>query len=108
MEWKQSPNGPCQRECPCATCNPDAWWMVVCDDCGNKRCPHATDHALACTRSNDSGQPGSKFGPKESLTAAYVASRENVVSVREAHRRWAERHLKTAPAPTCQSETDPC
>ena len=27
--------------------------MIVCPICGNKRCPHASDHALACTASND-------------------------------------------------------
>lgn len=32
--------------------------------CGNKRCPRATDHMLACTGSNDPGQPGSIYaGP---------------------------------------------
>lgn len=33
--------------------------MVVCETCGNKRCPHATDCALACTGSNEPGQKGS-------------------------------------------------
>jgi hypothetical protein len=33
--------------------------MVVCVKCGNKRCPHATDCALACTGSNEPGQKGS-------------------------------------------------
>ena len=36
-------------------------FMVVCETCGNKRCPHATDHRLACTHSNDPGQVGSVF-----------------------------------------------
>lgn len=36
--------------------------MIVCPDCGNKRCPHSTDHALACTRSNEPGQTGSRYG----------------------------------------------
>lgn len=36
--------------------------MVVCQKCGNKRCPHATDHELACTESNDPGQLGSQYG----------------------------------------------
>ena len=27
--------------------------MIACPICGNKRCPHASDHALACTASND-------------------------------------------------------
>lgn len=37
--------------------------MVLCPDCGNKRCPKASDHRLACTRSNESGQLGSIYGP---------------------------------------------
>lgn len=36
--------------------------MVVCPDCGNKRCPKASHHAHGCTRSNASGQAGSVFG----------------------------------------------
>lgn len=35
--------------------------MIVCADCGNKRCPHAADHERACTGSNDPGQPGSAY-----------------------------------------------
>lgn len=35
--------------------------MIVCSECGNKRCPHATDHRLACTNSNEPGQPGSVY-----------------------------------------------
>lgn len=35
--------------------------MIVCGLCGNKRCPHAADHDLACTASNDVGQPGSAY-----------------------------------------------
>ena len=35
--------------------------MILCPICGNKRCPHASDHNLACTGSNDSGQPGSVY-----------------------------------------------
>jgi hypothetical protein len=41
--------------------------MVVCSGCGNKRCPHATDHRLACTGSNDPGQPGSDYPSTEAL-----------------------------------------
>ena len=36
--------------------------MILCPECGNKRCPKATDHSLACTNSNDSGQQGSIYG----------------------------------------------
>lgn len=35
-----------------------AWW----NECGNKRCPKATDHTLGCTRSNEPGQEGSIYG----------------------------------------------
>ena len=36
--------------------------MIVCPTCGNKRCPHATDHGYACTGSNEPGQMGSRYG----------------------------------------------
>ena len=35
--------------------------MILCVDCGNKRCPKATDHRLACTNSNEVGQVGSRW-----------------------------------------------
>lgn len=35
--------------------------MFLCSECGNKRCPHATDHRLECTNSNEPGQPGSDY-----------------------------------------------
>ncbi len=35
--------------------------MVVCPDCGNKRCPRANFHENACTGSNAVGQPGSSW-----------------------------------------------
>lgn len=35
--------------------------MIVCVTCGNKRCPKATDHRLACTVSNKPGQLGSAY-----------------------------------------------
>lgn len=41
--------------CWCATCHPNTIYdqrMIVCPRCGNKRCPHATNHEYACTNSN--------------------------------------------------------
>jgi hypothetical protein len=35
--------------------------FIVCPTCGNKRCPKSTDHTLACTNSNEPGQPGSRY-----------------------------------------------
>ncbi|MDO7841122.1 hypothetical protein [Sphingomonas immobilis] len=35
--------------------------MFLCETCGNKRCPHAADHNLICTNSNEPGQAGSLY-----------------------------------------------
>jgi hypothetical protein len=35
--------------------------MILCVLCGNKRCPHATDHDLKCSNSNEPGQEGSSY-----------------------------------------------
>lgn len=35
--------------------------FIVCPECGNKRCPKATDHRLTCTNSNEPNQPGSDY-----------------------------------------------
>ncbi len=35
--------------------------MILCPICGNKRCPHASNHRFECTRSNDVNQKGSIF-----------------------------------------------
>lgn len=53
---RANPNG-----CGCRACNPKAAWLVTCDNCGNKRCPHATNHEFACTDSNEPGQKGSEW-----------------------------------------------
>ncbi len=59
--------------CQCRKClaerdeRDDSGWpillgrMILCQTCGNKRCPHATDHELPCTDSNDPGQAGSVY-----------------------------------------------
>lgn len=43
--------------------------MIVCAVCGNKRCPHATDHRLKCTDSNEPEQPGSIYSNYNFKTA---------------------------------------
>lgn len=51
-------------QCWCHTCRPlglDRMEMILCPDCGNKRCPKANDHRNACTNSNEPGQPGSAY-----------------------------------------------
>lgn len=39
--------------------------MIVCPNCGNKRCPKASDHDLPCSGSNEPGQPGSVYGTQK-------------------------------------------
>jgi hypothetical protein len=62
--------------CWCETCRPVTFGdmrMVVCPDCGNKRCPRATNHRNACTASNEPGQSGSSY--EDCATAGPVAGR---------------------------------
>lgn len=35
--------------------------MILCPECGNKRCPKASDHRHFCTGSNEPGQRGSVY-----------------------------------------------
>lgn len=52
--------GPSAASCWCQACRPvtvDDMRLVVCPDCGNKRCPRARDHVFPCTGSNEPGQP---------------------------------------------------
>ena len=35
--------------------------MILCPNCGNKRCPKASDHTLQCTNSNKPNQDGSVY-----------------------------------------------
>lgn len=44
--------------------------FIVCDLCGNKRCPRATHHDNACTQSNDPEQPGSRYGGMKNVHPA--------------------------------------
>lgn len=60
-------------ECWCETCRPITMQdmrMVLCPDCGNKRCPKATDHRNACTDSNAVGQKGSSWEQVKPWTGA--------------------------------------
>lgn len=60
--------------CGCHRCNGERWAVngepefaalvsatITCGECGHKACPHASDHRLACTGSNEPGQPGSVY-----------------------------------------------
>lgn len=56
-----------RNRCHCHTCrpidyrDPESVYMRLCPECGNKRCPKATNHELACTNSNEPNQEGSIY-----------------------------------------------
>ena len=51
--------------------SPHVWpRFIVCQDCGNKRCPKAAAHWQACSGSNEPGQAGSYYGPEETWPKA--------------------------------------
>lgn len=63
-EWfRKNRPAPINPDCWCHACRPDQvnYRMILCPDCGNKRCPHANHHDNACTGSNDTGQAGSAY-----------------------------------------------
>lgn len=74
-------NGSIPAACSCATCRPMSMTdmrMILCAQCGNKRCPHAADHRNACTNSNEPGQPGSNYplvSPAETVGSQTFQSR---------------------------------
>lgn len=45
--------------------NPVNSQMILCEICGNKRCPHATNHNNNCTNSNAVGQEDSIYGGRK-------------------------------------------
>jgi hypothetical protein len=50
--------------------------MILCPDCGNKRCPKASNHRHQCTESNEPNQRGSIYTHpvKEELTDEEIIS----------------------------------
>lgn len=62
-----------KKECGCWKCITERddtarmMRMVLCPTCGNKRCPHASNHDLVCTHSNAPGQSGSIYGRMDNV-----------------------------------------
>lgn len=59
--WESKKSGMCCCHKCLDTRNEMRAFMVLCQECGNKRCPKASDHELACTNSNEPGQQGSVY-----------------------------------------------
>jgi|GEM_PF-3116526 len=61
------------KECNCATCRPHSveMRMILCELCGDKRCPHAADHRNVCTGTHlDRQGAGSAYGHLKQRAAA--------------------------------------
>jgi hypothetical protein len=54
-------------KCWCHSCrpidatDPESVYMRLCPDCGNKRCPKASNHNNECSNSNEPNQAGSIY-----------------------------------------------
>jgi hypothetical protein len=73
---------PVLQPCDCYACldarDEYRTFMVLCPECGCKRCTKATNHLHACSQSNASGQVGSVYGEPctEVCCTGFEASRE--------------------------------
>lgn len=64
IEGAHGIGSPAIQQCWCTTCRPitlEDMRFVACPQCGNKRCPRAHNHELACSGSNEPGQKGSSW-----------------------------------------------
>lgn len=79
----------------CHTCAPNRiggpMRMIVCPECGNKRCPHATDHRNACTGSNEPGQTGSAYPAVPTLDEVRVQCAPLVSAIKS---EWRTDHVE--------------
>jgi DNA-directed RNA polymerase subunit RPC12/RpoP len=71
--------------------------MILCPECGNKRCPKASDHNFSCTGSNEPGQLGSIYTTplnpvdsiKSSKTLDAQPQRERVIFPTMLRKMWS-------------------
>jgi hypothetical protein len=66
--------------------------MIVCPNCGNKRCPHASDHTYNCTNSNSLNQEGSIFCDKNELPSFQESYKELRLLFTQTDTPWFDRH----------------
>jgi hypothetical protein len=65
--------------------------MIVCSDCGNKRCPKASNHRHKCTGSNEVGQYGSIYtAPRELSDEEIIEIGNAVTNLIDSNEGWIE------------------
>ncbi len=52
--------------------------MILCPECGNKRCPKASDHSFSCAGSNEPGQIGSIYSVSATVFVQEPATDEEM------------------------------
>ena len=57
--------------------------MILCPECGNKRCPKATHHELPCTNSNEPNQAGSVYTTPPQRTWVGLTDEEQIKLVQK-------------------------
>ncbi len=96
-------------DCWCTTCRPitlDDQRFVVCPTCGNKRCPRAHNHSLACTNSNEPGQTGSSWEHVRPVREAVVYAPRLTGKQTALHRALLEQAAKAAGIAVVRSRLD--
>lgn len=88
--------------CWCTTCrqpdpaDPSSMRLALCPTCGNKRCPRAHNHTLACTNSNATGQPGSSWEHVRPVRETAVCATRRALKQTAADREMLEMAAKAA------------
>lgn len=63
--------------------------MIVCSDCGNKRCPKASNHRHKCTGSNEVGQYGSIYTAPRKLSDEEIEVLKEIIRISDRkHPLW--------------------
>jgi hypothetical protein len=57
--------------------------MILCSECGNKRCPKATNHELQCTNSNAPNQAGSIYNTPPQRTEQEPDDIASIIACRD-------------------------
>lgn len=93
------------RDPCCWACTPDYRRMLLCRECGNKRCPRANDHRFLCTGSNELNQVGQL---REPPVAPEVAEPQfdHGATIRGVDDFWARPENRAAPEVAAASASE--
>lgn len=86
-------------KCQCGTCfpyessNPLSIRMILCQECGNKRCPKAQNHRFRCKNSNEPNQIGEiEMTASNALKECDIASKLKNSDIQKEVKAMAKNH----------------